>query len=306
MWKNFFKRLMNNKGEAGPTDLAIMKIEGDASKGISNWTEVFPEDVRMIEAKDAPGTKVVNPILEKYKTPGELIKGVSEMNELIGRKGVILPKEGDVKDWDRFYNEIGRPETPEKYKFTEVKDLHPGVKVTPEATIGWAKVAHSFGMPQAMADNVNQWYLKVMDSTMKNLEAAGLKARQDGETSLRAQWKENYDTNFKAAQQAIKSFGNDSVLNKLGNLASDPEIVAMFYNIGKKITPDTTNAGGTGGGTGGEVKNVEQAKARLEEIKSMFSDPKSPLMDANHKDHEKVVKERMDLYEQIEAAKQKA
>lgn len=303
MWKKFIKILMNKRGEVGPTDLAVIKIEGDASKGISNWTEVFPEDIRMVEAKDNPGSKVLNPILAKYKTPGDLVKGVNEMNELIGRKGVILPKEGDVNDWNRFYNEIGRPEKPEAYKFTEIKDLHPAIKVTAEGTLGWAKTAHAFGMPQAMADNVNQWYMKVLDSTMRAAEANALKARQDGETSLRGQWKENYDVNFKASQEAIKSFGNDSVLKKLGNLASDPEIVAMFYNIGRKITPDITNVHGAGGGQGGEAKNMEQAKTRLEEINAMFNDPKSPLMDNNHKDHDTIVKERQAMYDIIYAPK---
>jgi len=289
-------------------ELAKIVIEGDVSKGIQNWTDVFPEDVRLVEDKANPGSKIANPILSKYKTPGDLIKGVGEMNELIGRKGVILPKDGDTKDWDRFYNEIGRPETPEKYTFTEVKDLHPEVVkgMTAESRSGWAKVAHAFGMPQIMADNVNQWYLKVLDTTMRNAEASALKARQDGETALRGQWKESYDVNFKASQTAIKAFGSDSVLKKLGNLASDPEIVAMFYNIGKKITPDTgTVLPGSGGGNGSGEKTMVEAQARLAEIRAMFNDPKSPLMDANHPEHEKVCAERLSLYEQIEAAKQK-
>ena len=54
-----------------------------------------------------------------------------------------------------------------------------------------------------------------------------------------------------------------------------------------------------GGGGGGTVQNVEQAKTRLGEINEMFKDPKSPLMDSSHKDHDKVSKERLDLFEYI-------
>ena len=302
MWINQILRDPGGDGGAGGAggvvEQAKIVIEGDVSKGIANWTEVFPPEIRTVKDKDQKD--VPNPILAKYKNPTELIKGIENMQELIGKKGVILPtKDSKPEEVQAFYNALGRPEKPEGYTFTKLEGLHQAIVVTPEAENGWRQAAHQFGLPSQTADALNQWWLKVNDAAVRQMEAAAAKAKTDGETALRAQWKENYDANYAAAKKAMEYFGGKNILEKLGNLGSDPEVVAMFHNIGTKITMDGEHFNGGAGGGGGEVKNVEQAKSRLAEINTQINDPKSPLMDINHKDHQAIVDERTNLYKII-------
>jgi hypothetical protein len=277
------------------TEGAKVVIEGDVSKGISNWTDVFPEADRS------------NPVFSKYKTPSDLVKGIGEMNELIGRKGVILPtKDSKPEEVAAFYNAIGRPEKPEGYTFNKVENLHKAISITPEAENGWRTVAHQIGLTQAQADALNQWWLKVNDAAVRQLEANSLKASQDAETTLRSAWKDKFDVNKAAAQKAMQFFGGKEMLQKLGPLANDPSVLAMFYNVGSKITMDgdgfpsfpSGNQGG-GGGEFGKYGSLDAAKSRLQEINTAGSDANKALFDEKHKDHDAIVEERTKLYQMV-------
>ena len=69
----------------------------------TSWRDGLSDDLR-----NHPG-------LQKYEDVGALAKGFLSQSELVGRKGVILPKEGDAEDRQRFYSELGRPESVEGY-----------------------------------------------------------------------------------------------------------------------------------------------------------------------------------------------
>lgn len=299
-------------GGAAATTAKVV-VEGDVSKGISNWNEVFPalvpQEYRTVKDKTDPNKMVPNPIFDKYKSPADLMKGIAEMNDMIGKKGVIVPgPQAKPEEMAAFYTAIGRPENPDGYKFTNVEGLHKAVTVTPDALKGWAQVAHSIGLRPDQADALNQWWLKTNDAAVRQLEADSLKAAQDAETALRSAWKEKFDANKAAAHKAMEYFFGKDFIKENPNFVNNPKNINGFFNVGSKITMDgdgfpslpSGKVGDAGaGGQYGSYGNLEAAKARLTEINSAGSDANKILMDQKHKDHESIIEERKKLYEMV-------
>ena len=62
-----------------------------------------------------------HPALTTIADVPTLAKSFVETKEMVGRKGIILPKEGDAGDLIRFRTEIGVPGSPEEYDLGDFK-----------------------------------------------------------------------------------------------------------------------------------------------------------------------------------------
>ena len=104
-------------------------------------------------------------------------------------KGIILPKDTDAPEaWNPVYTALGRPEKPEGYKFTEIKDLHPGIKVTPESMKEFTDFSFAEGLTNKQVDKINQWYLGKVNGMLKAQDEAWNKQVEAGQAALRQKW----------------------------------------------------------------------------------------------------------------------
>ena len=89
------------------------------------------------------------PSIAAFKDKGfeDFIKDYVNKDSLVGRKGVLLPKEDDDEDLNRFYSELGRPETPENYENIEV-DVPEEIKdfVDLSEVDNFKGLAHKYGL----------------------------------------------------------------------------------------------------------------------------------------------------------------
>lgn len=276
---------------------------GAATVELPEWVgTTFPEDVRTspdYAPLFTPDKDNNPPDMAKHKTPADFLKAYKGLNELAGRKGVIVPNEKSTpEEWNKYYAALGRPDKPEGYKLTMPEKLHPSIKVTPEGQKKFFEAAHKIGLPNQMADQLNQWYLSDLSAQITQAETAQAEAAKAADAKLHETWGAKYDENSKVAELAFNAFGKDKLHP---DSMKDPAIREVFYQIGSKISPDTMAAlfegGGQGGDGGGDVDK---------QIAAIWADPAHPFRDAKHKDHDKWQGqdgEMMKLYRKAEENK---
>jgi len=254
-----------------------------------SWFESLPDDAKN------------DPEITKYKTPEEFYNGYKEKVSLIGKKGIIIPGDNATpEEREKFLNALGRPAKPEEYKVDTPPNLPESIKVTPESEQAFKNIAHKTGLTNTQANELNQWYLSAVSESVKAQEKAETEAMQKAETALRAEWKENFDSNKNKIASLIEKAGGQEAIDAMGGvdgLGNNPIVLKTLGTIANMLSEDQINniRGPVSPSTGNETK--EQA---LEKIKSEFNNSEGKwhkaLMDENNPQHNEAVNERQRLY----------
>ena len=209
------------------------KVEPEAPKVVSSWHDSFTDDT----LKTDEGIK-------KYKSLDDFGKAFKEKDSMIGRKGVILPTEGDQVDMDRFLNELGRPDASDKYVVPEIQVEDEFKQFVSEDKLNAFKgIAHKYGLTQAQFEGLTKEYTATQLDDIKNIVHENNKALEDSTKTLMNDWLRDYDANAKQAELALKSYAKDVDPNKVAALLRDPDVKRMFYNVAQSVSEDTFRKG---------------------------------------------------------------
>ena len=282
-FRPLLKKLMSNRGEIQVAEGTATgagsetESEGAGAGQAEPWFNVLPEQAR----QDANITK--------YKTADDFYTGHKNLVELVGRKGVIVPKDDSVpEETEKFYNSIGRPEKAEGYKFSQIEKLHASIDTKPETQAKLAGMYHKLGLTQKQADATNKLLYASFSETAFAQEKANLESMQKSEAQLRSEMGADYDKNMIAAKRFAKRFGGDELINALGEKGNDPRVLKAFANAAKAFSEDSVARGGFSN----LMMNKDQAKVEIDKVKN---DPKHPW----HNDgpgHEDAVQKMNELY----------
>ena len=192
----------------------------------------------------------------KYKTVGELAKGYTEAQKLIGAKGVILPGEkATPEEVEKFYNTLGRPEKPDGYKLSPLEKLHPELKITPESEAGFKALVHKHGLTAKQADGLYKEYFGMISQSLTKRDEGMLASKHEAEKALRTDWGANYDKNLAGAKRLIDKFGGEGGREGFGDIGNNPKVLKTLANIAKQFSED-------GFIKGNDVKSSEVADAQ--------------------------------------------
>ena len=185
------------------------------------------------------------PSLQTFDSVDKLAKSYVNAVKKIGSDPssmVQLPREGE--SWDNFYNQVGRPETPEGYEFGD----------DPENTLEFYRNAtHQLGLTQEQAQG-----------------------KREGQAS--------YDAKMDQAQRAFKQFSTpelDKLIDETG-LGNHPEFIKTFAKIGSMIGEDRLVVG-TGLGQSGISPHDAKAEIQSLYSDAEFSKSYRDNTDPGHK-----------------------
>ena len=170
-----------------------------------------------------------------------LTKSYLETKAMVGKKGVILPKEGDVTDHARFYKEAwGRPETVEGYDLSSF--------VVPEG-LDWDADAQSEVVAAMHAAGAsNEMVLSVLNthaaSQVKMFETNQVTIGKGHEAAITV-LKEEYGIAYGGAQalgvQAFRAAAGEhadaiqnTILKDGTKLGDHPDFVRVFMKVGEQ------------------------------------------------------------------------
>lgn len=215
------------------------------------------------------------PSLATFKDPGTLAKSYVEAQKLIGAKRLALPGEKATDaEWDSFYNQIGRPETHDKYEDVVLKDEKGNVLLKPDETSSaeLKKFFHKMGLTGKQARMMQEYSLNYLHKNQSNASAEAQAASEAQLKALKEEWGDKFPMQVDVARSVIKKFAGDQApevtkfLDDSG-LGNNAQLVKLFAKIGESILEDRGNRG-----TGNTLPVNDQTKA-AQEIAMLTTDP---------------------------------
>jgi hypothetical protein len=198
----------------------------------------------------------------------EALKAHHEAEKMLGipkDQLVRKPNPADEASTKAFWQQFGVPAKAEDYKITALQDKDG--KVTNEALDKAIRTAaFTANVPMEAANQIAGEIAKSLAATDTE-KAAAAQTKLDAERGdLKKNWGDNFERNKLVAQDGAKKLG------------LDPEVVAALENVaGYAKTMEALRVVGAMGGesdykggdgkNGGELLTVQQATARLEELK---------------------------------------
>jgi len=240
-----------------------------------------------------------SPYISRLDSIEALAKEHVNAQKLIGKKGVIPPDEkGTPDDWNRFYNSLGRPESPDKYNLSGVK-VPEGVPWDADFQSDILSTLHAAGATQKQAEAVLKGMIEKQTSRWNEYSSEVGGKRDSGLQALKSEWGSAYASKLDLANRAYSAaFGDkgDAVRNLVladGTLLGDsPEVIRAFAELGDKLKEHGLAEGGS---SSRASVTPDEAKAQ---IASMLADPdiNKALNDRSHPEHEFATKKKAALY----------
>jgi hypothetical protein len=150
--------------------------------------------------------------LKKYKTPEELLKGMGNLQGLVGTdtRGIIVPKEDSPPDVvAQFKQAVGAPESAEGYELSLPEGLPESVQIN-EDVVGKAKeIAAKYHMPAAALQELMTLSIghtaESATAMQEALQAQAAESREAQMDILKKTWKGDLDKNLSlAARVGVK------------------------------------------------------------------------------------------------------
>lgn len=252
------KNQSNLKDFSNPDDLAKSYLE--LQKMVGNSVRIPSEDASE-EAKQA--------FLDK-------IKGVD---------GVLYKNDPD------FYSRLGKPESPDQYRFTEKLDADL-IETVPGITdeLGhFQEIAHKLNLTTEQAQGLVDMRL----STLKESQLRDAKAYEAGQAQLKEMWGADYENRLDAAKQVAKIYSDKygDAMNELLN--SSARNNPMVINMMAELASLYKEQGHVGAQT---VKFGITPSEALQQAKDMRENKNHPVNNPQHPEHQAAVAKMKELY----------
>jgi hypothetical protein len=244
---------------------------GDGDAG--SWLTGLPEEFR------------TNPDLLTVPDVPTLAKNYLERGQLVGRKGVILPKDDDPPEkFEEFYAALGRPETPDKYDFAR-PNMPEGLQYAEDFEKDFRAQAHKLGISQKAAKGIYDWFVPLTMQWAETQRDELVKAHQD----LEKDWGDKLEGNLKIVQQTFQRFADpedfEAMFSGATPLGNNPRLARFLFKVGQAMKED-----GLVSGKGAETLTIDQQITEIE---------KNPhLYDATHPEQKDLQMKRDALYKQ--------
>ena len=229
--------------------------------------------------------------LQNFSSMDSFVKSYLNANRMVGLEKLAIPnKHSTESDWDQVYQKLGRPETPDEYKYNLPKES----KLDSDSLNAFSKQAHKLGLLPQQADGIIQYYQELANASEINANSKAETSRLEAEQTLRKEFGPAYKDKISAARLlATNTLGNEFISNTLladgSKLGDNPTVVKAFANLASKLSEDSL------------VKGEPSSYLTTSEINKQIAalqQPGSAYFDKNHLNHNAAVQEMQSLIKQ--------
>ena len=257
---------------------AIVSDQSQPQEQVVDFKSLIPEDFK--EEKS----------LQNFQNMNDFVKSYLHSQKLVGADKIPVPnKMATDEDWNAVYERLGRPETPDGYKYELPKET----KLEESTLKAFSEEAHKLGLLPKQAQGIINYYNSMAEQSEQAAQVNEEAARASAEAELRKEYGPAYDLKIAQARNlATKSLGSDFLKNtKLADgtvLGNHPQVVRAFADLASKMSEDSM--------VPGESTSAMTVKEIDSEIESL-TQPGSAYWDKTHINHRKAVSEVQRLYE---------
>ena len=315
-----FKGLCNERGEvvipfiesvaeeSRPAVTNFITSSGVTSEDIANY-KTFDEFLSGYKPKqagdwtsslEAGHRELVN--VKGWKTPGEILKGYSELEKLVGHEKIPMPrkdKDGNYEpgEIDRVMAQLGKPKEAKDYAISKDFKIPEGAPPITDESLGeFKEKAHKLGLLPYQFAGILNYFGEFLGKGAEANRIANEKAHNEAALNLKSKYGSTYDEKIRMANIVLKNFAMDkaqgeAISKKYGN---DPIIIGILANVGENLSEEVL----TRAGMSGTLLTPEAANLEIKKIKT---DPNHPYMKADHPDHQYWVDKMTELYKMASA-----
>ena len=231
--------------------------------------------------------------LENIKDISSLAKSYIHAQKLVGADKIPVPnKHATEQDWDAVYKRLGRPDTPDGYKYNLPEDQ----KVDENGLKVFADHAHKLGLLPNQAEGMVKFYNQMRAEELAAADSTATAGRQKAMDELQTEWGQAYNQKITAANNVVREVfpkGFMSMNLEDGTKLGDhPAVIRAFAALADKMGEDKiVQADGPNYLT---PKQIDKEIATLQQ-------PGSAYWDKNHPNHAMAVEEVKALFEQKHA-----
>ena len=255
------------------------KAEVQQEKQETNFKDLIPKDFQ--EEKS----------LQNFNSMEDFVKSYLSAQRLVGANKVAIPnKMATDDDWQEVFDKLGRPKTPEDYKY----DFKEG-EIDQTELKNFNETAHRLGLLPKQAERLIKFYQE-MNSEGEQAKLVAAEAKQvEVEALLKKDFGPEYNKRLDQAKKlAIDTLGSDilnqTILKNGSRLGDNPDVIKAFSMLADKLSEDEIIKGdGTGYMTASELEK---------EISELTEDG-SPYWSKAHPNHKKTVEQVLKLREQL-------
>jgi hypothetical protein len=244
--------LAGNSGDAASAPNATTQAPAVAPANTSvTPSSPFWDAFKDPELKESIGKRGFSDVETLAKSYRELEKAYSS-----GEKMPLPKGNDDLEGWNKVYDRLGRPKTPEEYGI-QSEDKEFG-----EFT---AKTFHEVGLnanqAKAIADKHAEFVAKRAELAAEERAKASIADME----SLKKDWGAAHDQNMEIARRAAKEFGiTPELADKIGDAAGISAFAKLLHSIGAKLSESPF--------VQGDVKYALTPAAAKERIAALRSD----------------------------------
>jgi hypothetical protein len=260
------------------------------------WRQIYvPEDIRS------------DKVFDGVKDLASLTKSLAHAERTIRRQGKAMPEDtAPQSDWDVFYRSIGRPDTPDGYKYAKPDDIHIE-DLSPEFMKTTFAGFHKIGLNQKQADAVLGSYTDHLREVEKAVDEAEHREFEEAERIIREESGTAYESRLHLANKMISENTQgwppekkEKLLEALNDNALKPFVMDMLANVAGKfmehrIIPESEFMGG---------KTPKQIEGEITELKAtpgfilLDKDGKS-LKNTNRDEYNRLVEKLHNLEDEL-------
>ena len=272
----------------------LEETEAVTSDNLIDTAEEVKEDTWQTQylSEDLQG----NDTLSKFKDVSSLGNSYVELQKLVGSRVKVPTDDSTEEDVNSFYNQIGRPESPEKYSIDLPSDSYPQ-----EVIQSFLKEAHASGLTNKQAQAAINFYNTIETDGQINSDAAMQQAKVDAESALKKEWgPSEYAKELAVSRRAFNRFADDDLkafVNETG-VTNNVAMIKFLNRIGKAFSePDMGGAGKDSGSIDGDSAKIE-ISAMLKDKTHKYNEA---LFDNTHPKHAEAISYRDHLYDIVYA-----
>ena len=275
--------MSDNQEVAAPVENTNSVLSGDPvettpTETNTDWKASLSDDLKADKS------------LENIKDIESLAKSYVHAQKMVGGDKIPVPnKFATEDDWKAVYEKLGRPETPDGYKYQLGEDA----KINEEALKVFSDQAHQLGLLPSQAEGVVKFYNDMVAQDENSAETTAVAAREQAQTDLKKEWGGAYDHNLTRAASVAKQVVDADFLNihledgsKLGD---HPMMIKAFATLADKMGEDNIVQA-----SGPAYMTPNQIEKQIGEL----TQSGSAYWDNKHPNHQLAVEEVLALREQ--------